>query len=119
MRTVHSIEAESYRILNGRVDLSGLAPLTRAVTERVIHASADLDYVEDLRCDEDALRAGHAALRSGRPVVTDVEMVAAGITRRDLVGDLICRLSDPRALELAGVDRAALTASTEQALRAS
>ncbi|CAN5878420.1 precorrin-8X methylmutase [soil metagenome] len=84
-RTVHSIEQESYAILRGQVDLSGLPRLSRAVVERVVHASADLDYVGDLVCDEAALRGGADALAAGRPVVTDVEMVAAGITGRDAV----------------------------------
>src|SRR3954451_19812564 len=79
-RSVHPIEHRSYEILRSRVDLSGLPPFTRAVTERVVHASADLDYVTDLVCDEDALAAAAAALAVGAPVVADVEMVAAGIT---------------------------------------
>lgn len=109
-RVIHPIEAESYRILNSRADLSALPPLSRAVTERVVHASADLDYVTDLRCDEDTLRAAHTALRAGAPVVTDVEMVAAGITRRDLSGPVLCRVTDPRAAGLArdqGITRSA------------
>ncbi|WP_375474440.1 precorrin-8X methylmutase [uncultured Jatrophihabitans sp.] len=113
MRTVHPIEAESYRILNARVDLSALPPLTRAVTERVVHASADLGYVADLRCDEGALAAGRAALLAGRPVVADVEMVAAGITRRDLLGPVLCRVADPAASALAqeaGITRSAAAA---------
>ncbi|WP_446215495.1 precorrin-8X methylmutase [Micromonospora sp. IBHARD004] len=96
-RVVHPIERESYRILRSRVDLSHLPPLTRAVTERVVHASADLDYVTDLVCDETALAGGRAALRAGAPVVTDVWMVAAGITRRDVV----CPVADPAAAVLA------------------
>ncbi|MCI0383050.1 precorrin-8X methylmutase [Streptomyces sp. CNQ085] len=92
-RTVHPIEEESYRILRSRLDTSRLPPLTRAVVERVIHSSADPAYAEDLVTDESALHAAHTALRAGAPVVTDVEMVAAGITRRETV----CRLSDARA----------------------
>lgn len=78
--TVHPIEAESYRILAERVDLSSLGPLSRAVTERVIHASADLEYAGSLVLDESALASGVEALRRGAAVVADVEMVAAGIT---------------------------------------
>jgi precorrin-8X/cobalt-precorrin-8 methylmutase len=85
MRTVHPIEQESFTILRSRVDLSHLPPLHRAVVERVVHASADLDYVDDLVTDEDALRVGQAALRDGAAVVADVQMVAAGITARDAV----------------------------------
>jgi precorrin-8X/cobalt-precorrin-8 methylmutase len=89
-RLVHAIEQESYAILRSRVDTGALPPLTRAVVERVVHASADLDYVTDLVCDEAALAAGAAALRAGATVVADVEMVAAGIPRRDVV----CRIRD-------------------------
>ena len=98
MRRVHPIEAESYRILRERVDLSHLGPLSRAVVERVIHASADLDYAESLVLDETALERGLEALRDGAPTVTDVGMVAAGITARETS----CFVSDPRARELSG-----------------
>src|SRR2546430_17439897 len=80
MTEVHPIEAESYRILRSRIDLSALPPLTRAVTERIIHATADFDYVTDLICDEAALAAGVEALRREAPVIADVGMVASGIT---------------------------------------
>lgn len=78
--TVHPIEAESYRILAGRVDLTGLGPLARAVVERVIHASADLEYARTMVVDEEVLERAVAALRGGAAVVTDVEMVASGIS---------------------------------------
>ncbi|HEX5349523.1 MAG TPA: precorrin-8X methylmutase [Pseudonocardiaceae bacterium] len=84
-RAAHPIEVESYRILRSQVDTEGLPPGTRAVTERVIHASADLDYAADLVCDEDALHAGRRALASGAPLVVDVRMLAAGITSRQCV----------------------------------
>jgi cobalt-precorrin 5A hydrolase/precorrin-3B C17-methyltransferase len=84
-RAVHAIEAESYRILRSLVDLSHLGPLSRAVAERVIHASADLDYAHDLLLDEAALEAALAALRAGAPVVVDARMVGAAITARDVV----------------------------------
>ena len=85
VRVIHPIEQESYAILRSRVDTSGLPPLTRAVVERVVHASADLAYVDELVLDERDLRAAQAALRAGAPVVADVHMVAAGITSRQVV----------------------------------
>jgi precorrin-8X/cobalt-precorrin-8 methylmutase len=106
MRRVHPIETESYRILRGMVDLSHLGPLSRAVAERVIHASADLDYAESLLLEEAALENGVSALRRGEPVVTDVRMVAAGITGRQT----LCLVSDPRAQALSeqlGITRSA------------
>jgi precorrin-8X/cobalt-precorrin-8 methylmutase len=96
MRRVHPIETESYRILRGMVDLSHLGPLSRAVAERVIHASADLEYAQSLILDEAALEGGIEALRREAPIVTDVGMVAAGITGRETR----CFVSYPRAHRL-------------------
>lgn len=90
---VHPIEHQSFAMLRSRVDLSDLTPLRRAVVERVVHASADLSYVEDLVTDESSLRHGQEALRAGALVVVDVQMVAAGITSRDVV----CRVRDASA----------------------
>ncbi|MDX2596809.1 MULTISPECIES: precorrin-8X methylmutase [Streptomyces] len=92
-RIVHPIEQESYRRLRARLDTSGFPPLTRAVVERVIHSAADLEYADDLVMAEEDLVRAHAALHAGAPVVVDVEMVGAGITRRETV----CRLRDATA----------------------
>jgi precorrin-8X/cobalt-precorrin-8 methylmutase len=104
---VHPIEAESYRILRSRVDLSHLPALARAVTERVVHASADLDYAETLIADEAALRSGREALLAGAPLVCDTRMVAGGITRREATVPLL----DPRAAELAATEGITRTAA--------
>lgn len=108
-RTQHPIEAESYRILRSQVDTAALPPLTRAVTERVIHTSADLEYAADLVCDEDALRAGRRALGGGEPLVVDVRMLAAGITSRDSVValDLAATAPDGLTRSAAGIRAAA------------
>jgi precorrin-8X/cobalt-precorrin-8 methylmutase len=90
--TVHPIERESYRILRSLVDLSHLPPLSRAVCERVVHASADLDYARTLVLDEAALQRGREALAAGAPVVADVGMVASGVTSRSVR----CLVDDPR-----------------------
>jgi len=106
MRRAHPIEQESYRILRELVDLSDLGPLSRAVAERIIHASADLEYADTLVLNEAILRDGLEALRRGAPIVADVGMVAAGITAREA----LCFVSDPRARGLSealGTTRAA------------
>ena len=106
MRRVHPIESESYRILRALVDLSHFGPLGRAVAERVIHASADPEYAQTLVLDEPTLEVGLEALRRDAPIVTDVHMVAAGITARET----LCLVSDPRARDLSeqlGITRSA------------
>ena len=104
---VHPIEAESYRILRSRLDLSRLPPLTRAVTERIIHATADFDFATDLICTESALEAGVRALAKGAPVVADVAMVASGITKYQV----ICKARDTLAVRLARTTGITLSAA--------
>ena len=101
MRTVSTIEQESMAILRSRVDLTHLPALSRLVTERVVHASADLSYVQDLVLSEPALESAVLALAAGAPVVADVQMVAAGITSREVV----CHLG--RAEAAPGLTRSA------------
>jgi precorrin-8X/cobalt-precorrin-8 methylmutase len=104
---VHPIEVESYRILRSRIDLSDLPPLTRAVTERVIHATADFDYSTDLMCNERALARGVEALRRDVPVIADVAMVASGITRYPV----ICKIGDSLSARLARTANITLSAA--------
>lgn len=94
---MHQIERESYAILRRRVATDHLPPLTRAVVERVVHASADPAYVEDLVCDEAALAAGVRALRGGAPLVVDAHMLSAGVTTRASR----CLVRDPQTAVLA------------------
>ena len=90
-------EDESYRILRSRIDLSRLPPLSRAVTEHVIAASADFDYATDLLCDEQVLAAASAELAAGAAVVADSAMVAAGISGYPV----ICKSGDTLTARLA------------------
>jgi precorrin-8X/cobalt-precorrin-8 methylmutase len=92
-----SAEAESYRILRSRIDLSRLPKHSRDVTERVIYATADFDYATDLVCDEEGLGAAVAALAAGAAVVADGTMVAAGITGCPVV----CKIGEPLTARLA------------------
>ncbi len=101
MRTVHPVEAESYRRLRAAVDTTGLPPRTRDVVERIIHTTADPGWLDDLVTDEAALEAGAAALATGAPLVVDVTMVAAGITGYPAV----CHLAEVARAE--GMTRAA------------
>jgi precorrin-8X/cobalt-precorrin-8 methylmutase len=118
IRTVHPIEAESYRILRSIVDTSGLPPRTRDVTERIIHTTADPSWADDLVTDEVALEAGAQALADGAPLVVDVAMVAAGITRYPailerrvpLLADYALKGTPPFTRAAAGIRAAAVRA---------
>jgi precorrin-8X/cobalt-precorrin-8 methylmutase len=51
------------------------------VVRRVIHATADFEFLKLMRLSPDAIPAGVTALRGGCPVIVDVKMIAAGLNQ--------------------------------------
>lgn len=78
------IEAESFRIIESEIGPHSLTPEQFAVVRRVIHASADFDFKENLVFHSDAIDRGISALRAGCDIVADVEMVRSGISKANL-----------------------------------
>jgi precorrin isomerase len=76
--TVHPIEAESYRILAARVDLSRWPDGQRDVVARMVHATADIGFANSARIGSDAVGRAIDALSRAAPVIVDAAMVAAG-----------------------------------------
>lgn len=85
LNTPHLIEVRSYELLRAEVDaaypeVASLPPLSRAVIERVVHATGDPTLVPDMITDEASLEAGRAALLAGAELITDVRMTSAGLS---------------------------------------
>ena len=87
---------EAVAVVRSLIDLNGLPAVTRAVTERVICAAADLCYATDLVSSEPWLEAAVAVLAAGAPVIADSPVTAAGIT--DCA--LICKAGEPLTARL-------------------
>lgn len=68
--------------MRSRADFARFPPLTRAAVERVVHTTADPSWTGEVVADEEALRAGRRALLADAALITDVRMVAAGVTAR-------------------------------------
>ena len=76
----------------------------KKIASRLIHASGDVGYAEIIRIHPEALEAGIAALKSGKDIFCDVEMVRTGISKATLAelgGQVHCRVSDPAVAVLA------------------
>lgn len=74
------------------------------VVERLIHTSGDLGLEESILIHPEAIQAGVAALRRGAAVITDVEMVRSGVSKKILSlmgGNVACFLNDPEVPEKA------------------
>lgn len=72
------------------------------VVQRVIHASADFDLGRSLVFHKDAIQAGIAAIRSGKKVVADVQMVQVGISKNRIEkygGEVKVYISDRDVME--------------------
>lgn len=105
------IEAESFRIIESEFEeQTGIRPDTIdpsqfAVIRRVIHATGDFSFAATLRFHGQAIEAGLSAIRSGKNILTDVNMAKAGISASLLDaygGKVICKVADSDIAALAG-----------------
>ena len=112
--TPSEIERESMRIIAGELARMGvsLPPEREAVVKRVIHTTADFDYVQNLRFTEGAVERASLAFRAGAAVVTDTNMAKSGVSKAaldKLGGGVYCFMADPdvaREAKDRGVTRA-------------
>ncbi|MBG0779582.1 MAG: precorrin-8X methylmutase [Desulfotignum balticum] len=91
------IETLSFKIIDNEAQGHGFGPAEWPVVRRLIHTSADFDYLNTIRFHKDAIAAGITAIRSGKPIITDTEMARSGIRKTALVpfgNRVICRISD-------------------------
>ena len=81
--------------------------------KRVIHTTADCDYVDALRFSPDAVAKGIRALQEGACIVTDTQMAYSGVSKPALAklgGQAFCFMADEDVAQSArerGVTRAA------------
>jgi len=92
------IEAESFRIIEEELGPTDFSPEEFAVVRRVIHATGDFTFADNINFHPRAISAGIAAIKAGKNVLTDVNMVAAGISKSILGrwgGKVFCQVADP------------------------
>ncbi len=111
--TGERIMAESFAIIDREMGPIPSDPGERAVIRRAIHASADFEFLNSFRFSPTAIASALSALREGATIITDVEMLRAGV-RRDLAArihvEVLCGLNDAGVASLAeerGVTRSA------------
>ena len=67
------------------------------IIKRVIHTSADFDYIQNLCFSENAVQIARKALKNGAWIVTDTKMALSGINKKSLQlagGEAHCFISD-------------------------
>ena len=78
------IESESFRIIDSEVGCHDWPEAEWQVVRRLIHTSADFEYACTTVFSEGAVKGAIAALRSGCGILTDTNMVLAGISKEKL-----------------------------------
>lgn len=100
----HEIEKESFRIILSEMKEHSFTAQELMTVQRVIHATADFEYQDLIRFSPQAISRAIAAIRSGAPVFSDVQMIAAGVSKNLMNNygmQISCLVSDPRVVELA------------------
>lgn len=88
------IEHESMRIIQESIGNFSCPPENLPVIMRVIHATADFDFLNTLTFSPNAVTLAREALRNHTPVITDTLMLSSGISKRYGL-KIFCHIADP------------------------
>ena len=110
----NDIERISMQIIESELaDTSHLSESEKLVVKRVIHATADFEYLNNLKFSENAADTAKNILKQGAVIVTDTQMAFSGISKpalKKLGCEIYCFMSDSDVAETAkntGTTRAA------------
>ncbi len=119
------IEKQSMAIIENELqqyDIAHLNPVEKQILKRVIHTTADFDYVYNLLFSQNAVNHALSALQDKNfVIVTDTKMALSGISKtalQKLQGEIRCFVSDSDVIQQAksrGVTRAVV--AMEKAVR--
>ncbi|MGI6730676.1 MAG: precorrin-8X methylmutase [Anaerovoracaceae bacterium] len=115
----HEIEKRSFEMIGQELGDIVLDPTLEPIIKRVIHTTADFDYINNLKFSDGAVSRSLEALKKGATIVTDTRMAWSGVNKRileELGGKAVCFISDEDVAEEAkakGTTRA--TASMDKA----
>ena len=100
------IEKRSFEIIQEELGGRQLDPEYDLLIRRVIHTTADFEYVDTLAFSEHAMMKMMDAIRNGCDIVTDTTMAMSGINKKTLAkfgGTVHCFIADSDVAEEARV----------------
>lgn len=80
-RVGQEIEHDSFAIVDREAGAHAYTGAQWQIVRRMIHATADFEFNGLTRFHAQAVQAGLDAIASGAPIVADVEMIVAGLSR--------------------------------------
>ena len=106
------IESLSFSIIDSEAGDHGFGPEQWKIVQRMIHTSADFEYIQSVQFHPRAISAGLNAIRNGFSIITDTNMAKSGIRKGELSlfgGEVHCFISDKDVVKKAaskGITRA-------------
>ncbi len=105
-----AIEGRSFEIIDKEAGDHGFVAEQWEVVRRMIHTTADLSIMADVRFSTDAIGSAVTALRAGRPIYVDSNMIRAGLSLDRLrrvcpeygPDKVVCHVADPDVASQAG-----------------
>ena len=98
------IEQRSFQIIEEEAGTHRFSADQWPIVRRIIHTTADFEYLQTMRFHPNAVSAGIEAIRSGQSVITDTNMARVGIRSKDLQRfgvDVRCFMEDPNVHRIA------------------
>jgi precorrin-8X/cobalt-precorrin-8 methylmutase len=78
----HNIEKRSFEMIQEEMGGRQLSKDIEPIVKRVIHTSADFDYLDNMCFSENAVKKAKEVIKNGGTIVTDTNMAYAGINKK-------------------------------------
>ena len=101
------IEDLSFQIIEKEAEDHGFDENHWPVVQRMVHTSADFDYINTIRFGNNAVEKGIAAIQRGCSLFTDTNMARVGIRKAEIAhfgGMVSCLMTDPDVAARAAAD---------------
>lgn len=98
------IEKRSFEIIEKQLEKRKFEPLHLPIIKRVIHATADFSYADNLCFSHDSVKKALSLINSGASIVTDTKMASVGINSKVLNsfgGKVYCFMDNKEVAEIA------------------
>ena len=97
------IEDRSFAVIDEEAPPHAFSPSEWQIVRRMIHTTGDFGIMEAVRFSPDAVASGILALREGRPLYVDSNMIRSGLSAQRLKtacggsnpGQVYCHIADP------------------------
>ncbi|MBF0102486.1 MAG: precorrin-8X methylmutase [Desulfobacterales bacterium] len=91
------IEHQSFTIIEQEAGPHSFTPEEWSIVRRIIHTTADFEYMTSIRFQSNAIQMAKQAIQSGTKIITDTRMALSGIQKKAIEaygGEVVCYIDD-------------------------